>query len=183
MHYDTYTIRNANPTTTACAVITLTSQCSESTTSALIFGSAYTGSFVPTNLATNYKGDMGSSPVGNAATTMSINLTPNQTVVLVVSGVTSASTCSSYTLGVNSSTVLPVSKDVEAKVALAAYPNPVEDVLHITAAKAGTYTLYNATGVDVLHLKEGDASLSKLPAGVYMLQQNETKVVKRIVKL
>ena len=183
VHYDTYTIRNANTTTTSCVTVSLTSACSESTINALIFGSAYTNSFVPTNLATNYKGDMGSSPVGAATTTMGISLTPGQTVVLVVSGVTATSTCSSYTLAVNSTTVLPVSKNIEAKVALAAYPNPVQDVLHIEAAKSGTYTLYSATGKAVKKLTEGDVSLADLPSGVYMLQQNETQVMKRIVKL
>jgi hypothetical protein len=182
VHYNTYTIANTSTTASTCVTVGLTANCTEGT-GAILFGSAYTGSFVPANLATNYKSDMGSSPLSGATTSMGITLAPSQVLVLVVSGVTATATCSSYALTVSAPIALPVQVNRPADVALAAYPNPVEDVLHITADKAGSYTLFNATGAAVKQIKGTEVSLRDLPGGVYMLQQNETKVATRIVKL
>jgi hypothetical protein len=55
-----------------------------------VFLTLYSGPFDPTNLATNYLGDIGSSLAGATA---GVNLTANQTVQMVVSGVTTGLFC------------------------------------------------------------------------------------------
>jgi hypothetical protein len=64
-----------------------------------IFTVAYLGSFDPNNICTNYLADEGSSP--NPENQFSFNLNNGQTVVLVVSEVTSGAGCSSYTMTVS----------------------------------------------------------------------------------
>jgi len=182
VRYETFTIGNPTAAST-CVTVSLTPNCSEGTTSAYVFAAAYSGSFVPTNLATNYKTDMGSSPVGPTAISMGVTVAAGEVVVLVVNGLTAAGTCSSYSLTVAAPIALPVQVGKNAVAALTVYPNPVQDVLHIQAEKAGHYTLYNMQGEIVKQLTNTEVSVRDLPGGVYLLQQQETKAVTRIVKL
>lgn len=182
VHYDTYTIGNPSSTTPVCVTLTFAPTCTDATGSPL-FVSVYSGSFVPANLSTNYKSDMGSSPNVGTTLAMGVTLAANEVAVLVVSGVTAASVCNVYSLTVAAPTVLPVQVSREEVVALSAYPNPVEDVLRIKSAKTGSYTLYNATGKLVKQITTTEVSLRDLPGGVYTLRQDATKAVTRIVKL
>jgi hypothetical protein len=183
VHYDTYAIGNSSTTASTCVTVTLAPSCTEST-GPLLFVTGYTNTFIPTNLATNYKTDMGTSPNTATPGTMGVTLAPREVLVIVVSGLTAAGSCSSYALTVAAPIALPVqmSRDANAPT-LAGFPNPVQDVLHITAAKAGNYTLYSATGAVVKRISGSEVSLRDLPGGVYMLQQDETKAATRIVKL
>ncbi|GAA4014429.1 hypothetical protein GCM10022408_29550 [Hymenobacter fastidiosus] len=182
VRYDSYTITNPSTTTPVCATLTLTPACSEGT-SDYLFCSVYLNSFDKTNLATNYRSDMGSSPT-TAPLSMGVKVSPGEKLVVVISGVTAASTCSAYSLTVAAPIALSVrGGQLAAAATLSAYPNPVEDVLHITAANAGSYTLYNATGAVVQQIEGSEVSLRNLPGGVYLLQQNTTKAATRIVKL
>jgi|GEM_PF-6773492 len=180
-HYDTYTITNPSTTSSVCATLTLTPACSEGTNGSL-FASAYTGSFVSTNLATNYRSDLGASPSAGPVS-MGVTLAAREVLVVVVSGTAAATTCSSYGLTVSASVALAVRGENPTAATLSAYPNPVADVLHITAAKAGSYTLYSATGAAVRQFSGSEVSLRELPGGVYMLRQNQTGAATRIVKL
>ena len=182
VHYKTFTITNPSTTTAVCATLTLTPACSQGSADYL-FCSVYTTSFDNTNLATNFLTDMGASPT-TAAVSMGVTVSPGQKLVLVISGVTAASTCSSYGLTVNAPTALAVQPGRAAALALSAYPNPVRDVLHISSAeKAARYTLYNATGAAVKQISGSEVSVADLPGGVYLLQHDETRAAVRIVKL
>ncbi|MCC3156769.1 T9SS type A sorting domain-containing protein [Hymenobacter sp. 15J16-1T3B] len=182
VHYDTYTISNSSASASTCVTITLAANCTNATGAAL-FLTVYTGSFSPTNLATNYKSDLGTSPSVGTSQGMSVTLAPSQSVVLVVNGLTATAVCNAYSLQFSTPVVLPVSVSKNIKPVLAAYPSPVVDVLHIEAAKAGSYTLFNANGATVRQFTGSDVSLRDLPGGVYMLQQNDTKATTRVVKL
>jgi hypothetical protein len=182
VHYDTYTITNPSTTTSACARLTLAPACSEGNADYL-FCSVYLTSFDNTNWATRYRSDIGASPT-TGPLSMDVTISPREVLVVVVSGITAASTCSSYGLTVSAPIALPVvgSHDVDKPV-LAAYPNPVQDLLTITSSKAGRYTLYNSTGQLVKHVSGNQVSMRDLPGGVYLLQQDDTKAATRIVKL
>jgi Secretion system C-terminal sorting domain len=187
VHYDTYTIRNSSATASTCLSLTLAATCTDATGPAL-FLTVYSGSFNPANLATGYKADLGVSPSVDPAgissgQSMGVTLAPNEVAVLVVNGLSATAVCNSYILRLTSPVALPVKAGQDARPVLAAYPNPVEDVLRIEAAKAGHYTLYNATGAVVRQFSGQEVSLRELPGGVYMLQQDETKAATRIVKL
>lgn len=174
VHYDTYTVGNPSTTASVCVTIVVQHSCTEATTP-LIFQSVYQTSFVPASLTTNYKSDAGSSPATGTNSSMSVTLAPSEVIALVISGLTSTSLCSAYTMTVTAPTALPVRTGQEAATALLAYPNPVADVLHIEAAKAGSYTLYNTTGQTVKTITGSEVSLRDLPSGVYMLQQADTR--------
>jgi FG-GAP-like repeat len=73
-----------------CVTFTLSSTtCGFGTPGALL--SLYSGPFDPSNLATNYLGDIGTSAAGDTA---GVNLTAGQTIQLVVSGVGAGLNCS-----------------------------------------------------------------------------------------
>ncbi|RYU78783.1 T9SS type A sorting domain-containing protein [Hymenobacter persicinus] len=181
VHYDTFTLTNPSTTTSACATITLTPLCSEGT-AGYIFASVYSTAFDKANLATNYRSDMGASPTMSPLS-MGVTISPREVLVVVVSGVTAASTCSSYGLTISAPVALGVRDSRVAAPALVAYPNPVEDVLHLAAPKPGSYTLYSATGEVVKQFSGAEVSLRGLAGGVYMLQHDETKAATRVVKL
>ena len=182
VHYDTYTIGNPSTSTSVCATITLTPACSQGT-DAYLFCSVYLNSFDKTNLAANYRSDMGASP-SVAPQSMVLTVAPREVLVLVVSGVTAASVCSAYGLTVTAPTALPVRAGHDPSLALTAYPNPVQDVLHIVSAtRSAHYTLYTTTGTAVKQITGSDVSVADLPGGVYLLREEETQAVTRIVKL
>ena len=71
--------------------------------------------------------------------------------------------------------------DVSAKPALTLYPNPVADVLYLSAT-ARTVRVYNVYGVEVAHATDTDrVEVSHLPAGIYTVRADGTvaKMVKR----
>ena len=71
--------------------------------------------------------------------------------------------------------------EASAEQALTLYPNPVADVLYLSAT-ARTVRVYNVYGVEVAHANDTDrVEVSHLPAGVYMVKADGTvaKMVKR----
>jgi hypothetical protein len=79
--YDAYTFTNTSASP-ICATVLLTHSAT-----ALLYVDAYTGTFVPTSVATNFAGDNGGSPASGAGTTQlfSFNVAAGQTFVVVVS--------------------------------------------------------------------------------------------------
>ena len=71
--------------------------------------------------------------------------------------------------------------DATAEPAITLYPNPVADVLYLSAT-ARTVRVYNVYGVEVAHANDTDrVEVSHLPAGVYTVRADGTvaKMVKR----
>ncbi len=71
--------------------------------------------------------------------------------------------------------------DASAEQALTLYPNPVADVLYLSAT-ARTIRIYNIYGIEVAHATDTDrVEVSHLPAGVYTVKADGTvaKMVKR----
>ena len=71
--------------------------------------------------------------------------------------------------------------DASAEPALTLYPNPVADVLYLSAT-ARTVRIYNVYGTEVAHATDTDrVEVSHLPAGVYTVRADGTvaKMVKR----
>ncbi|MBK6826976.1 MAG: HYR domain-containing protein [Chitinophagaceae bacterium] len=101
--YDSYTITNPRPVP-VCAVIGLNSGCGTA-----IFSVAYTGSYDPNNLCTNYLADPGSSP--STSIFYEATIPANGTIVVVVHEVNPAQGCANYTLTVD------VPRDMSAIVA------------------------------------------------------------------
>ncbi len=91
--YDSYTITNPR-SVPVCAVIGLNSGCGTA-----VFSVAYSGSYDPNNLCTNYLADPGSSP----ATSIFYEATipANGTIVVVVHEVNPGQGCANYTLTVD----------------------------------------------------------------------------------
>ena len=98
--YDAYTFRNAGAAT--CVTFTVTG----CTGDQLILPVAYLGSFNPANIATNYLGDVGSSPA--ATTSFSVNVPANATVVLVIAEVNPGGGCAGYSVSVDGLSCSPV---------------------------------------------------------------------------
>ena len=71
--------------------------------------------------------------------------------------------------------------EADAEPALTLYPNPVADVLYLSAT-ARTVRIYNIYGIEVAHATDTDkVEVSHLPAGVYTVKADGTvaKMVKR----
>jgi hypothetical protein len=95
IHYNAYTFTNTSGTT-QCVTVNMSTACIGTNN---IFTVAYLESFDPNNICTNYLADEGLSPT--PANQFSFNLNDGQTVVLVVSEVTSGAGCPSYTMTVS----------------------------------------------------------------------------------
>ncbi len=96
--YDAYTFTNcsAGP---ACIIVTLTQN---SGTSGQLFAAAYSPSFNPSSLSTNYVADAGLSPGTGSPATFSFNVAAGATFVVVVNEIDSgAGVGASYTLKVD----------------------------------------------------------------------------------
>ncbi len=71
--------------------------------------------------------------------------------------------------------------EASAEQALTLYPNPVADVLYLSAT-ARTIRIYNIYGIEVAHATDTDrVDVAHLPAGVYTVKADDTvaKMVKR----
>ena len=71
--------------------------------------------------------------------------------------------------------------EAAAEQALTLYPNPVADVLYLSATVC-TIRIYNVYGTEVAHATDTDkVEVSHLPAGVYTVRADGTvaKMVKR----
>jgi len=95
IHYNAYTFTNTSGST-QCVTVDMNTSCIGTNN---IFTVAYLESFDPNNICTNYLADEGLSPT--PANQFSFNLDHGQTVVLVVSEVTSGAGCPSYTMTVS----------------------------------------------------------------------------------
>jgi hypothetical protein len=91
--YDSYTVTNPS-NVPVCATIGIASFCGTS-----IFSVAYTGSFNPTSLCTNYLADPGSSFVGTGF--YEATIPANGTIVVVVHEVNVGTGCAGYQLTVD----------------------------------------------------------------------------------
>jgi subtilisin-like proprotein convertase family protein len=93
--FDQYTITNQN-TTTQCVTASVSNGCGANA----IYLAAYSGSYVPTSVTTNFLADNGSS-MGSTAVgigPVAFTMAPGATVVLVVHEITANSGCASYGL-------------------------------------------------------------------------------------
>lgn len=95
IHYNAYTFTNTTGST-RCVTVTMNTPCTGDNS---IFTVAYLGSFDPNNICTNYLADEGFSPAPENQ--FSFNLDDGQTVILVVSEVTSGGGCPSYTMSIS----------------------------------------------------------------------------------
>ncbi len=96
VYFDSYTMQNLT-CATQCVTVTFENvgQVGD------VFVTAYSGSFNPANVCTNYLADGGTSvPVGIPAVTYSFNLAANATIVLVASGVGNLVECPAYRITV-----------------------------------------------------------------------------------
>jgi hypothetical protein len=84
--YDAYTLTNPLGVP-VCATITVLT---DKTTTDFLQTVAYSGSFNPASLGTNYLGDIGASPGVGYPKTMSVNVPANGTIVVTVNNATSA---------------------------------------------------------------------------------------------
>ncbi len=91
--YDSYTITNPR-SVPVCAVIGLNSGCGTA-----IFSAAYSGSYDPNALCTNYLADPGSSP--STSIFYEATIPANGTIVVVVHEVNPGTGCANYTLTVD----------------------------------------------------------------------------------
>jgi subtilisin-like proprotein convertase family protein len=98
--FDQYTITNNN-TTTQCVTASLVSGCGTT-----IFLAAYSGSYNPASVTTNYLADNGSSFL-NQGSIMGFSMAPGATVVLVVHEITAGAGCASYGLLVEGNICAP----------------------------------------------------------------------------
>ena len=97
--YDAQTIPNAAAMSRCITIAATTSGCTA--TGAQITPAAYSSTFDPTNLCTNYIGDGGASPTPGPVT-FSVNLPAGQPLVVVMQAAAAAFTgCGSYTLSVS----------------------------------------------------------------------------------
>jgi hypothetical protein len=87
---DRYTFINRGPAT--CVTFDINSDCTAA--GSPIFAAAYSGSFNPANLATNYRGDTGF--LLTAFRSFAVDVPANGTVVLVVNEVNAGAACPSY---------------------------------------------------------------------------------------
>lgn len=96
-YYDTYTFTNTTGST-QCVTVTYVASGTGNA-----FATAYSGSFNPANLGTNYLADGGSSSVGagGALVSFGFNLANGATVVIVVNEATVSEACTGYTLTVS----------------------------------------------------------------------------------
>ncbi|HYO51013.1 MAG TPA: kelch repeat-containing protein, partial [Chloroflexia bacterium] len=99
-YYDTYTYPNTTGASTCVSILLNPMTCS-GTGGTFIHASAYLNTFDPTNLETNYLGDIGNSPTG--PTTFSVTAPAGQSVVVVVNAVVSgpSGACPGYQLTIN----------------------------------------------------------------------------------
>ncbi len=146
--FDQYTITNQN-TTTQCVSASVSNGCGANA----IYLAAYTGSYVPTSVTTNFLADNGSSP-GTAAVgigPVAFTMAPGATVVLVVHEITANSGCASYGLLVEGNICPPTcmvtcpanvtqSNDSNQCGAVVTYPAPT------TTGSCGTVTCAPASG-------------------------------------
>src|SRR5438874_3506746 len=93
-HYDSYTFTNTTGST-QCVTIDTNTGC---TGTNFIFTAAYVGSFDPNNICSNWIGDSGFSP--NPDQPFQVDVDNGQTLIVVVSEVTSDAGCPAYTLTV-----------------------------------------------------------------------------------
>jgi hypothetical protein len=94
-HYDSYTLTNTSGST-QCVNVDINTACAGTNS---IFATVYLGSFNPLDICENYRADEGSSPLPTAP--FLFNVDDGQTIVIVVSEVTSDAGCPGYTMTVS----------------------------------------------------------------------------------
>ena len=100
--FDRYTFTTcASGAATTTITVTLTTPCPTAAGGTELFSAAYLGSFVPSNVCTNYLADAGSSPAAGGMTTFTFNVAAGATFVVLVSEVPSVATNCNYTLTVS----------------------------------------------------------------------------------
>ena len=130
VHYRAFNL--SGPVSATCVSVTYAPACSPGPGSDT-FLTIYSGPFDPTNLATNYAGDIATS-VGNGATaSLSVNVPAGASYVVIVSGTTASTECSAYSITVSSGTIAPQPLPVEL-VSFAGIPTPTGTALTWTTA-------------------------------------------------
>lgn len=147
--FDTYTITNQN-VTSQCVSASLTTGCAPNQ----IFLAAYSGSYNPASVLTNYLADNGSSIAGSSVgiSPVAFTMAPGATVVLVVHEITVGQGCSSYGLLIEGDICAPPSCTLTcpANVTQANDPNQCGAVVNYPAPTAtpgcGTVTCVPPSG-------------------------------------
>ncbi len=124
--YDSYTITNVR-NVPVCATIGITSQCGVN-----IFSAAYSGSFNPTSVCTNYLADPGSSFLASGF--YEATIPANGTIVVVVHEVNTGTGCAGYRLTVD------VPRDAADITVTPGNPACSVTPLTLTASTANTYS-------------------------------------------
>ncbi|HYV06583.1 MAG TPA: S8 family serine peptidase, partial [Blastocatellia bacterium] len=101
--FDAYTFSSCSTgAATKCITVTLTTPCPTVGGGTQLFATAYTGSFVPGNVCTNYLADAGVSPGANTVFNgFTFTIAANATFVVVVAEVPGTATNCTYTLTVS----------------------------------------------------------------------------------
>lgn len=161
--YDTYTMTNQ---TCASQCVTVSYQANGASGNAFV--AAYSGSFNPANLCTNYLADGGSSSLaGGAAVTFSFTLAANATVVLVLMEATIGEACPSYVMTVDGINCVPPPPCVP----------PTSSVLSQVGGLPVANNLINETFNTAIPLPTGWASQNlSSPAGLTNWFQGNTGV-------
>jgi len=107
--FDQYAIVNQN-TATQCITASLTSGCGGN-----LFLVAYSGSYVPTDVQTNYLADDGQTSI-NTSSLMGFQIAPGATVVLAVHETTAGAGCASYGLLVEGNLCVPSSPSTTTSI-------------------------------------------------------------------
>lgn len=139
--------------------------------------SAYGGIFNPTNLATNYLGDVGTSSSASTLQSMGITVPAGTSVVFVVNESFFNSVFSSdYTINLYTSDCANVlntnDSEINSKVKL--YPNPTKEVLYIQGIEVKKAVVYDMNG-KIISTKviNNVVQTQKLPKGNYILRMND----------
>ena len=177
IHYNAYTFTNTTGST-QCVTVNLYTSCGGTNN---IFTVAYLGSFDPNNVCTNYLADEGQSP--NPENQFSFNLDNGQTVVLVVSEVTSGAGCPSYVMTVSG--VCVAGPTPTPTPTPSATPTPsgsppctvTSPACRIDVQTQLTDFIVNASGpVDPATLQPSDFTCNGIPANAATLSNNNSTI-------
>ncbi|MBN9313798.1 MAG: T9SS type A sorting domain-containing protein [Chryseobacterium sp.] len=152
--------------------------------------SAYNGSFVPSNLATNYMADSGTSAVSGTPQSLGVTVPAGATITLVLNtnatGDTMTAPITVTVDGVDCSVVLASGEVAASSKNTALYPNPTTSVLNVKGLQIKTVQIYDASGKAAhVNYTANTIDTHKLAPGVYSLQITDTDgnvVFERFIK-
>lgn len=186
VYYRTLKLTN---NTGAAKCITVTGTLSDPIASGVHI-SAYNNSFDPSNLATNYLADSGSSALSGTPQSLGVTIPAAGVVIIVLNtnqtGETMTSPITTTVDGVDCSAVLASGEVNVSSKNTAIYPNPTTTVLNVKGLQVKAVQVYDATGKAVhVNYSANTIDTHKLTPGVYSLQITDTEgntVFERFIK-